>query len=297
MSPAALAQGHGLAASTSCARHGKVAEPGGAGDGHRARAPAAGAGCRGPRAGTRAPRRGTARRGAPGTARPAGSAPSRRRPARPWWPSGAAPRTVGRVTSGAPGGSVPAIEWIAVTSSAASSSSGGSSPGSRSASIVLPAPGGPVRKQVVPAGGGHLHRAPAGRLPHDVARGRARGGGSGSGPRDVPGQRAPLRAGARPARPACATGSTSTPSTSAASSAFAGGHDDLPVPGPGGGQDRGQHAADGPHRAVEAELAEQHQPVDRRRRHGAGRGQHGRRPGRGRTRCPAWASTPATARW
>jgi hypothetical protein len=54
---------------------------------------------------------------------------------------------VGRVTSGASGGSVPAIEWIAVTSSAACSSSGGSRPGRRSASMVLPAPGGPVRNR------------------------------------------------------------------------------------------------------------------------------------------------------
>ncbi len=49
----------------------------------------------------------------------------------------------GRVISGAPGGRVMATEWIAVTSSAASRSSGGSRAGMRSASIVLPLPGGP----------------------------------------------------------------------------------------------------------------------------------------------------------
>ena len=50
----------------------------------------------------------------------------------------------GRVTSGEPAGRVPATECTAVTSIAAPRSSGGSTPGSRSASIVLPAPGGPT---------------------------------------------------------------------------------------------------------------------------------------------------------
>ena len=44
----------------------------------------------------------------------------------------------GWLSSGPPGGSVPATEWIAVTSSAAAASSRGKTVGSRSASIVLP---------------------------------------------------------------------------------------------------------------------------------------------------------------
>ena len=50
----------------------------------------------------------------------------------------------GTVTSGAPGASMPATECTAVTSSASAADSGGSSPGSRVASIVFPAPGGPT---------------------------------------------------------------------------------------------------------------------------------------------------------
>ena len=48
-----------------------------------------------------------------------------------------------RVTSGQPGSSSPATEWMRVTSIASSSASGGRMPGSRRASIVLPPPGGP----------------------------------------------------------------------------------------------------------------------------------------------------------
>ena len=50
----------------------------------------------------------------------------------------------GRVTSGRSGARMPATEWIAVTSSDSSVVRSGSNPGSRRASIVLPAPGGPV---------------------------------------------------------------------------------------------------------------------------------------------------------
>ena len=55
-----------------------------------------------------------------------------------WWGA----RKGGRWTSGWPGGSSPATEWIRVTSSACSSVSGGRRPGRRRASIVLPVPGG-----------------------------------------------------------------------------------------------------------------------------------------------------------
>ena len=46
-----------------------------------------------------------------------------------------------------PGGSMPATEWIVVTVSASSKESGGRSPGSRRASIVFPAPGGPLNSR------------------------------------------------------------------------------------------------------------------------------------------------------
>ena len=46
-----------------------------------------------------------------------------------------------------PGGSVPATEWMAVTSRAAAASSRGRTVGSRSASMVLPTPGGPSSRR------------------------------------------------------------------------------------------------------------------------------------------------------
>ncbi len=49
-----------------------------------------------------------------------------------------------RTTSGSPGGSSPATLWMRVISIASSRVSGGMMPGSRRASMVLPAPGGPV---------------------------------------------------------------------------------------------------------------------------------------------------------
>ncbi len=48
-------------------------------------------------------------------------------------------------TSGRPGASRPATEWMRVTSRASSSVSGGRIPGRRRASIVFPMPGGPAR--------------------------------------------------------------------------------------------------------------------------------------------------------
>ncbi len=53
--------------------------------------------------------------------------------------------------SPAPAGSVPATEWIRVTSIASASERGARMPGSRRASIVLPAPGGPGQEQVMAA--------------------------------------------------------------------------------------------------------------------------------------------------
>lgn len=56
----------------------------------------------------------------------------------------------GRATSGSPGGRIPATECTAVTSSESCRVSGGRIQGIRSASIVLPAPGGPLRKRWCP---------------------------------------------------------------------------------------------------------------------------------------------------
>ena len=53
------------------------------------------------------------------------------------------PQNGGSLISGLPGGRVPAIEWMDVTSRAAAGSRGGMMVGMRSASIVLPVPGGP----------------------------------------------------------------------------------------------------------------------------------------------------------
>jgi hypothetical protein len=51
-------------------------------------------------------------------------------------------------------------------------------------------------------------------------------------------------------------------------------HHDLGMARAGGGEHRRQHAADAAHRPVEAELAQQHQPVDRLLGHRAGRREH-----------------------
>ena len=226
-------------------------------DRHLTRAPAAAAGCRAPRAGTRAPRRGTARRGGPGTARPAGSAPSRRRSATAIVAEWCGASKVGRVTSGAPGGSVPATEWMAVTSSAACSSSGGSRPGQPLGQHRLARARRAGQEQVVPAGRGHLDRPPAGRLAHDVAevghRRCGRAAGRARAATAAPGRR---RCADQLGR-ACRRRSTSTLSTSAASSAFAAGTTTCAVPGPGGGEHGRQHAADrrGPSRRGRARRA------------------------------------------
>ena len=76
----------------------------------------------------------------------------------------------GRRISRGTGGSVPAIECTAVTSSAAASSSGGRIDGRRWASMVLPAPGRPEQREVVPAGGGELQGEPAALLADHVGQ-------------------------------------------------------------------------------------------------------------------------------
>ena len=94
-----------------------------------------------PRRGSRTPR--WASDSAPGPGQAGAAADQRRRRLAVWcgaWNGG-------RRIIGAPGGSVPAIECTAVTSSAAASSSGGRTDGSRCASMVLPAPGGPTKNR------------------------------------------------------------------------------------------------------------------------------------------------------
>jgi hypothetical protein len=127
----------------------------------------------------------------------------------------------GRVSSGASDARVPAMEWIAVTSSAACSSSGGRRPGRRSASIVLPAPGGPARNRwCPPAAATSTARRPTA-CPTTSPR-SATGAGSATAPRTCAGSTV------RPERCATScssapTASTSMPATSAASSALAAG--------------------------------------------------------------------------
>ena len=108
-------------------------------------------------------------RSASSTSRPNSGASSRNR--QPRWASDAAPGRItplppptmaallavwcgaqngGAVSSGLWSGSTPATEWIEVTSRAAAMSSRGSTVGIRSASMVLPAPGGPSRHRWCP---------------------------------------------------------------------------------------------------------------------------------------------------
>jgi hypothetical protein len=56
--------------------------------------------------------------------------------------------SVGTVMSGTLGDSLPAMEWMAVTSSASFGVSGGNSPVMRSANMVLPVPGGPTSSRL-----------------------------------------------------------------------------------------------------------------------------------------------------
>ena len=169
-----------------------------------------------------APRRGTAPRGGRATARRAGPARCRRRPGRPGWRCGAGPGTAGGGSAGRPAGARPAIDCSAVTSSAASSSSSGRIDGSRSASIVLPAPGGPNRARWWPPAAATSRPYRPSSWPATSARsgpvGRRRpasgGGGSSSGP--APRTKSTSRCSESTAR-------TVTPGTTVASRALASG--------------------------------------------------------------------------
>ncbi len=136
------AQGHGLAARISVNRAGKVAV-------RPDRAMLTWPDSRGWRSASR-------------TSRSNSGASSRNR--QPWWASEAAPGRMmplppptiaalvavwcgaqngGSMISGWRGGRRPATEWMELTSRASASSSGGKIVGNRSASMVLPTPGGP----------------------------------------------------------------------------------------------------------------------------------------------------------
>ena len=124
-----------------------------------------------------------------------------------------------------PGGSPrPAAEWMRVVSRASRSVSGGSSPGSREASIVLPAPGRAEQEEVVAAGRRHLEGEAPDRLPADVGEVGDRGERQRRGRPAARRATAARRAGrpttsAERARPAWIV----RPPTSAASSALAAG--------------------------------------------------------------------------
>ena len=256
----------------------------GAGQHAPGRSPAAGAAPAARAARTPEPRRGTAHRGAPVTARP-----GRARPEPP--PTRAAMLALwcgawngGRRTSRPSGGRTPAIECRAVTSSAAASSSSGRIDGSRSASIVLPAPGGPEQGEVVPARGGDLE-AVAG--PSSCPATSARSGPAGGGRRcgAAAGQQRPLAAdeGDEPVQ------RVDRPDGHAGHDGGLAGvvqrHDHPGDPGPGRRGHHRQHPADRADGAVEAQLAEHHDAVQRRRAAARRRRPAGRRRWRGRSRC------------
>ena len=168
VSPAALAQGHGLAARISCARHGNVAEPAARlmvtdprSRGWR-RVSSTVRGNSGASSRNSTPR--WARHSAPGRICP--EPPPTREAMEAEW-CGAS--NVGRVTSGAPGGSVPAIEWMRADLERGPLVQRREEAGQPLGQHRLAGARRAGHQQVVPAGGGHLHRPPSGRLPDDVA--------------------------------------------------------------------------------------------------------------------------------
>ena len=119
------------------------------------------------------------------------------------------------------------------------------------------------------AGGARRRRPPRRHAvrPPDPRRRRGRGAeaAAGSAAADVPGAAPSGRPGDRPVRPACAPAAPRSGRRGPPPRRSAAGTTTCAVPGRRGREDGRQHAADGPHRAVEAQLAEEHQPVDRRR--------------------------------
>ena len=189
-SPAGAAHGHGLAASTSWNRAGYRATPP---DRAIATSPLS-SGCRSasstPAWNSGASSRNSTPRCASERAR-AGPAASRRRPARPTRPSGAAPGTAGAVPAARPrqqpGDRVHRghLERLLVVQRR-------QHPGQPLGQHRLARAGRPGAGQVVPAGRGHLDRAPARRLPDHVGAGPGRGAGRGRGRAHRPGHQ-PVR--------------------------------------------------------------------------------------------------------
>ena len=160
----------------------------------------------------------------------------------------------------------------------------------------------PDQQQVVPAGGGDLEgRA---RLAPAPARRPGRPAGARTArPRVGPG-RSPARAPARGCRRRAAprTSPRLPAPTTPLPAPAAPRRRPRPAPRPGyrrhGGRDRGQHPAHRPEPSVEAELAEVDDPVQPSRRSPPSEAPRpppaSPRRSPGRTRCPAWAATPAT---
>ena len=223
---------------------------------------------------TRPAHPGTARRWWRRRSRRGASRPCRRRPARPPRRCGAGPGTAGAGSSPPAGRARPAAEWIRVVSSAWAGASGGSRPGSRRASMVLPAPGGPVSSRWWPPAAA-TSRA---KRPSGWPRTSARSGGGQVARRRRPGRRAAAPATRlSPRSAATSVRRSGTPAHQVAAeqvglAGAAGRHDD----GRGRGWRRPARRCPAPGgRAVEAELAEEPDTVDRAGPQLAGRHQQG----------------------
>ena len=200
----------------------------------------------------------------PGTARRGGRARSprvaerfHRRPGRRWRSNGAAPGTDGPTASPTSAGSWPAIEWIFVHSTASSKHISGRTPRRRRASIVLPAPGGPVISRLCPPAAAISMARRATACPRMSAR-------------SVPSSWTSLTVGtwtsvtasgwfrASMASASERTVQTSRPSTTQASGAFRGGSRMPRDAESARGHGNRQHASNAVDAAVERQLAEHH---------------------------------------
>ena len=194
-----------------------------------------------------------------------------------------------------PPGSTPATEWIAVTSSDSSRASAGSSPGSRSASIVLPAPGGPCRSTWCPPAAATSRANRASAWPATSARSGERPRRRPSRRARTPGCRRSPRAAPRPARRGVSTATTrrarddAPPPRRSATGTTTDANPALVAASTAGSTPR-----TGRTRAVQAQLADEDQSARPPRRAPSRPRRGRRRRGPGRTRCRTWAATPAT---
>ena len=148
-----------------------------------------------------------------------------------------------------------------MTSSASSGSSGGRIVGSRCASRVLPAPGGPCsRRWCPPAAATSMAQRPSS-CPTTSARSTPNGvGGSGSAGGGRSGSGAvPVRTSTSSRR--WSTAMTRMPGTSEASASVRHRHDHVLESGVPRGQDAGQHPTDSADPAVQPEFPDAHQPT------------------------------------